>query len=99
MEAIRCRRVPALSSNRPHNDPETIDFPENVRRDWYEDYVNTLIARDVKNVAQIRKLDLLKDILKWILARSSKLWTTEELCSTMQISKETWYVNFEGGVS
>ena len=69
--------------------PETIDFPENVRRDWYEDYMNTLIARDVKNVAQIRKLDLLKDILKWILARSSKLWTTEELCSTMQISKET----------
>ena len=69
--------------------PETIDFPENVRRDWYEDYVNTLIARDVRNVAQIRKLDLLKDILKWIMARSSKLWTAEELCSTMQISKET----------
>ena len=69
--------------------PETIDFPENVRRDWYEDYVDTLIARDVRNVAQIRKLDLLKDILKWIMARSSKLWTAEELCSTMQISKET----------
>ena len=69
--------------------PEAIDFPDNVRRDWYEDYVNTLIARDVKNVAQIRKLDLLKDILKWIMARSSKLWTAEELCSTMQISKET----------
>ena len=31
--------------------PETIDFPGNVRRDWYENYVNTLIARDVKNVA------------------------------------------------
>lgn len=69
--------------------PETIDFPANVRRDWYEDYVDTLIARDVKNVAQIRKLDLLKDTLKWIFARSSKLWTAEELCSTMQISKET----------
>ena len=69
--------------------PETIGFPDSVRRDWYEDYVNTLIARDVRNVAQIRKLDLLKDTLKWILARSSKLWTAEELCSTMQISKET----------
>jgi len=69
--------------------PETIDFPADVRRDWYEDYVDTLIARDVKNVAQIRKLDLLKDTLKWIFARSSKLWTAGELCSTMQISKET----------
>ena len=69
--------------------PETIDFPEHVRREWYEDYVHTLIARDVKNVAQIRKLDLLDDILRWLLARSSKLWTMEELCATTQISKDT----------
>jgi hypothetical protein len=48
-----------------------------------------MVARDVKNVAQIRKLDLLGDILRWLIARSSKLWTMEELCSTMQISKET----------
>ena len=69
--------------------PESVDFPERIRGDWYEDYVHTLIARDVKNVAQIRKVDLLGDILRWLLARSSKLWTMEELCSTMQISKET----------
>lgn len=69
--------------------PEAIDFPNQVRRDWYEDYINTMIARDVRNVAQIRKLDILGDLLKWLLARSSKLWTTEELCTAMQISKET----------
>ena len=69
--------------------PETVDFPSHIRREWYEDYVQTMIARDVKNVAQIRKLDLLGDILRWLIARSSKLWTMEELCSTMQISKET----------
>lgn len=69
--------------------PETLDFPEHIRHEWYEDYVHTLIARDVKNVAQIRKLDLLDDILRWLLARSSKLWTKEELCTTAQISNET----------
>jgi len=69
--------------------PETVGLPEHIRRDWYEDYVRTMIARDVKNVAQIRKLDLLGDILKWLISRSSKLWTTEDLCSTMQMSKET----------
>ena len=69
--------------------PETIDFPDHIRREWHEDYVRTLIARDVKNVAQIRKLDLLADILRWLLARSSKLWTLEELCAATQISKDT----------
>jgi len=69
--------------------PETVDFPERIRSEWYVDYVRTLIARDVKNVAQIRKIDLLGDILRWMFARSSKLWTMEELCSTMQISRET----------
>ena len=43
----------------------------------------------MKNVAQIRKLDLLADILHWLLARSSKLWTLEELCAATQISKDT----------
>lgn len=69
--------------------PETIDFPERVRREWHDDYVRTLIARDVRDVAQIRKIDLLGDVLRWLLARSSKLWTQEELCATAQISKET----------
>lgn len=69
--------------------PETIGFPANIRREWYEDYVRTLIARDVRDVAQIRKMDILGDILRWLLARSSKLWTMEELCSSAQISKDT----------
>lgn len=69
--------------------PETIGFPDRVLREWHEDYVGTLIARDVRNVAQVRKLDLLGDILRWVLARSSKLWTMEDLCSSVQIAKET----------
>ena len=69
--------------------PETIAFPERIRREWYDDYVRTLIARDVRNVTQIRKTELLGDVLRWILARSSKLWTQEELCAAAKISKET----------
>ncbi len=69
--------------------PEPFEFPDGIRREWYEDYVQTLIARDVKNVAQIRKIGALGDIARWLLARSSKLWTMEELCSSAQITKET----------
>lgn len=68
--------------------PETLDMPEHIRREWHNDYVHTLITRDMKSVAQIRKLDALEDILRWLLARSSKLWTVEDLCSSAQLSKE-----------
>ena len=44
--------------------PESMDFPDGIRREWFEDYVQTLIARDVKNVAQIRKVAALGDIVR-----------------------------------
>ena len=69
--------------------PESREFPSRVRRDWYHDYLQTLIARDVKHVTQIRKLDVLGNVAEWLLSRSSKMWTWEELCSAAQISKET----------
>ncbi len=69
--------------------PETMEFPDGIRREWFEDYVQTLIARDVKNVAQIRKVEALGDIVRWLLARSSKLWTMDDLCTSAQITKET----------
>ena len=69
--------------------PESMEFPDGIRREWFEDYVQTLIARDVKNVAQIRKVAALGDIVRWLLARSSKLWTMDDLCSSAQITKET----------
>lgn len=65
------------------------EFPDGIRREWFEDYVQTLIARDVKNVAQIRKVAVLGDIVRWLLVRSSKLWTMDDLCSSAQITKET----------
>ncbi len=69
--------------------PETLDFPDTIRREWYNDYVHTLIARDIKDIAQIRHIAVLEDILRWLLARSSKLWTLKELCSVSQLSKES----------
>lgn len=69
--------------------PESMDFPDGIRREWFGDYVQTLIARDVKNVAQIRKMEALGDIVRWLLSRSSKLWNMDDLCSSAQITKET----------
>lgn len=68
--------------------PETLDFPEHIRREWFDDYVRTLIERDIKDIAQIRNVPALKDIFNWLLARSSKFWSLNELCTMAQISKD-----------
>lgn len=69
--------------------PETLDFPEHIRREWFDDYVRTLIERDIKDIAQIRNVSALKEIFNWLLARSSKFWSLNELCTVAQISKES----------
>ena len=40
-------------------------------------------------MAQIRKMEALGDIVRWLLSRSSKLWNMDDLCSSAQITKET----------
>ncbi len=69
--------------------PETLDFPEHIRREWFDDYVRTLIERDIKDIAQIRNVPALKEIFNWLLARSSKFWSLNELCTVAQISKDS----------
>ena len=69
--------------------PETIGFSPKARREWCRDYLHTLVARDIKNATGIRKLDVLEDIALWLFSRSSKLWTTDDLCRALRTTKET----------
>jgi predicted AAA+ superfamily ATPase len=57
-------------------------YPEPVRltaardrREWYRDYVNSLIVRDLQDITNIRRQDTLKDLIR-------QFWfNTPELCS------------------
>ena len=69
--------------------PETLDFHDRARRQWFKDYIKTLINRDIKAVTEIRKSAVLGEIAKWLLARSSKLFTVEEACAGIGVSKPT----------
>lgn len=69
--------------------PEALELPPRGRRQWYQDYLKTLIGRDVKAVTEIRKSDILREISKWVLSRTSKLFAVEELCTKTGVSKPT----------
>lgn len=75
--------------------PEAVDLPPRPRRQWYQDYLKTLVGRDIKAVTEIRKSDTLREISKWLLSRTSKLFAVEELCAATGVSKPTTdnYIN------
>lgn len=69
--------------------PETLDFSGRARRQWCKDYIRTLITRDIKEVTEIRKVAILGEITRWLLARSSKLFAVEEACAGIGVTKPT----------
>ena len=69
--------------------PEPRDFPEADRRDWFKTYLDDLLTKDIKDVTEIRKLDVLKNAAYWLLARSAQFIATEEFAAKMSLSKET----------
>lgn len=69
--------------------PETIGMDERERRSWFTSYLNDLIMKDVRDVTEIRKLDILHDIAEWLLAHSSKFFEMSELGAKAGVSKAT----------
>ena len=48
-----------------------------------------MITRDIKEVTEIRKVAILGEITRWLLARSSKLFAVEEACAGIGVTKPT----------
>lgn len=69
--------------------PETIGMDERERRSWFASYLNGLIMKDVRDVTEIRKLDILHDVAEWLLAHSSKFFEVSELGAKAGVSKAT----------
>ena len=69
--------------------PEPLNMSELERRRWFMDYLDDLILKDIRDVTEIRKLDVLKTIAHWLLAHSSKFFEIAELSAKVGVSKTT----------
>lgn len=76
--------------------PEPVLLSKEDRADWHEDYVHTLFNRDLKDIANIKREDAIRQVLMTLAAWSSKYMDIEGICSSCQISKPTLteYINF-----
>jgi uncharacterized protein len=59
------------------------------RRAWYRDYVETMVQRDVRDLARIASLDALPRLLALAAAQTSRLLNVSDLAGPFQLSRPT----------
>jgi predicted AAA+ superfamily ATPase len=59
------------------------------RSAWYRDYVETLVQRDVRNLARIASLDALPRLLQLAAGQTARLLNVAELGGPFQLSRPT----------
>lgn len=69
--------------------PEPKDFPDRLRRDWFRTYLDDILQKDVRDVTEIRKLAVLRQVAIWLLAYSAQFFTMDELAAKTGIAKAT----------
>ena len=69
--------------------PEAITLDKADRKEWYKDYLNALIEHDLKDIANIKNEEALRQIIKALAAWSGKLMDLDGICSACNLSKPT----------
>jgi len=63
--------------------------PARRRAAWYRDYADTLIQRDIRDLARISALDTLPRLLAMVAGQTACLMNVSELAAPFQISRPT----------
>lgn len=59
------------------------------RREWYRAYLETLVQRDVRELARIASLDVLPRLLQLAAGQTARLLNVSELAAPFQLSRPT----------
>lgn len=70
--------------------PEAVARPRSVRRAaWFESYISTVLARDVRDVADISGLTILPRILRLVASRSGATLNLADLARSLEVPQTT----------
>jgi predicted AAA+ superfamily ATPase len=69
--------------------PEAVRLTPKDRVDWHRDYIETMIIRDLKDIANIRRQNALKELVGILASWSGKLMELSAICAGLGISKST----------
>ena len=70
--------------------PPAIARPDGPRRAaWYENYADAHVQRDVRDLARIRGLDTMPELLRAAASVTANLYNLSDLASPFQVSRQT----------
>ena len=69
--------------------PEPMQFAEQDRRDWFREYMDDILGKDVRDVTEVRKIEILKSMAEWLFAHSAQFFSIDELAAKSGVSKVT----------
>ena len=69
--------------------PETLELSESERRAWFREYLDDILEKDVQDITEIRKSDILRSAALWLFAHSAQFVTVDELAAKVGLSKAT----------
>jgi len=69
--------------------PEPMPFTPGERTEWFRGYMDDILSKDVQDVTEVRKVDVLKAMTQWLTVHSAQFFSIDELASRTAVSKET----------
>ena len=62
---------------------------ENRRMAWYRDFTNTIIQRDIQDIASIQNVSILPKLLQLCASQTGRLFNVSDLASPFSVSRPT----------
>jgi predicted AAA+ superfamily ATPase len=69
--------------------PEAIQLKDSQRRRWHEDYINAILERDLREISNIHKLDVMKALIKIVCSWSGKFMDVSAIGAHLSIRRPT----------
>ena len=69
--------------------PEPREFPVKARIKWYASYLDDLLEKDIRDITEIRKVEVLRQMAFWLAAHSARFFSMEELGAKAGVMKPT----------
>lgn len=69
--------------------PEPIRLAEKDRKDWYKDYVTSLLERDLQDITKIHRQDAMQKLIEILAAWSGKFMDISTIQSGLSIQRQT----------
>ena len=69
--------------------PEAVKLEKKERKQWHKDYISALLERDLKDIANIRRQDAMKNLISVLAAWSGKFMDISAIGSKLSIQRPT----------